>query len=241
MDKCVELSISELNRIFQEFNKHYFDNDLESPVILVQSNGKNRNALGWFTTKRIWVNKQTGETRFEITVAAEFLSRTIIDVAGTMLHEMIHLYCEVNNIKDTSNGNVYHNKKYRDEAERHGLICEKAPVFGYAFTKPNDEAKDFIASINVDEKAFLWTRNNMLALLDADNANDDGKDTKPKKPRKKANVYICNGCEAEIKSKKEIHATCVDCNQPFEKVEEEQDNPSTDTSEDITSEDDVND
>ena len=39
-----------------------------------------------------------------------------LTTAGAV-HEMVHYYCQINNIQDTSRGNTYHNKRFKEEAE----------------------------------------------------------------------------------------------------------------------------
>ena len=216
MEKCVEQSISELSRVFNELNNYYFDGELEEPVIIIQTGGKNSGVLGWFITKRIWTNRDTGELKYEITVVAEYLSRPVMEIVSTLLHEMVHLYCTMNSIKDTSNGPVYHNKKYKAEAEKHGLEVEKHSKYGYAVTRANPDTISFLQGINIDGSAFNWVRNDKPS-------SEDGEEEKPKKKRKKPNKYVCNGCETEITSKKPVHATCIECNLPFEKISEDDD------------------
>lgn len=51
---------------------------------------------------------------------------------------MIHLYCMVNGIKDTSNGGRYHNKRFKVEAEQRDLKIGYAKHIGYSVTSPAD-------------------------------------------------------------------------------------------------------
>ena len=47
-------------------------------------------------------------------------------------------------VQDTSRGGTYHNKKYKEAAEQHGLTVEKDAKYGWTKTSLNDEAKDFV-------------------------------------------------------------------------------------------------
>jgi ribosomal protein S6 len=42
-------------------------------------------------------------------------------VAATMLHEMAHLYDLTYRIKDVRNNGYYHNMKFKETTEAHGL------------------------------------------------------------------------------------------------------------------------
>lgn len=120
-------AVEELNKAFNKLNKDYYDGKLPEVVITIQS-GKNGKYYGWFWKNR-WKNANQNanvETYHEINIGAEHLSRPIDNIISTLQHEMVHLYCEENEIKDTSNKNVYHNKRFKQEAEKRGLIIEQA-------------------------------------------------------------------------------------------------------------------
>src|SRR5271165_6521669 len=107
-------TLTELNRIFNLFNSKFFSAKLEAPVIIVQASRKRR-TLGTCSVNRIWLNKlaegQAG--RYEISMSAEYLNRSIEEICATLLHEMVHLHNGLNDIKDTSNNYVYHNKRFK--------------------------------------------------------------------------------------------------------------------------------
>lgn len=158
--------LNELYRVFRLFNARFFDSKLETPVIIVQSSRK-RNTLGHCTVNRIWIQKQDetvttkGTEQFakhEISISAEHLNRPIEDVCATLLHEMIHLHNGLNNIKDTSNNYVYHNKKFKEEAEKRGLIIEHAKTIGWSVTTLQPATRDFIKGMNIIEIVFDYYR-----------------------------------------------------------------------------------
>ena len=72
-------------------------------------------------------------------LGAEYLSRPIEHVLATLMHEMVHIYCMENGIKDTSNAGRYHNKSFKAEAERRGLKISKAGYIGWSVTEPTEE------------------------------------------------------------------------------------------------------
>jgi len=122
-------TILELEKIFNLLNKEFFDDKLIKPFILVQSK-KKKNTLGTCSVNPIWEKKdKKDDKRYEITLSAEYLNRPVEEILATLLHEMVHLYCSLNNIKDTSNNYVYHNKRFKEEAECRGLIITKALLF----------------------------------------------------------------------------------------------------------------
>ena len=88
-----------LDKIFNMLNQQYFDGQLPKVVITVQSTPK---AYGHFTTYDAWHCQQDGYK--EINIGAGTLDRPIENVTATLLHEMVHEYCLLNGIKDTSRG-----------------------------------------------------------------------------------------------------------------------------------------
>lgn len=57
---------AELNRLFNMFNDHYYNNEIGKPVITVQSNGKSRNVMGWCSCKKVWKNSEKNQFYYEI-------------------------------------------------------------------------------------------------------------------------------------------------------------------------------
>jgi hypothetical protein len=95
----------------------------------------------------------------EILLAGESLQRGARDTLGTILHELAHAYAAENDIKDTSNGNRYHNKRFREIAEGYGLVIDVAPVIGHSLTSVPDETAEFYADeIEALDKAITQYR-----------------------------------------------------------------------------------
>jgi hypothetical protein len=88
-----------LNKIFKLINAEYFGNELEMPVITIQSTVR---AYGHVTTSKVWTTDK-GTASYELNVGADYLSRPIENVVATLIHEACHLYAMQNGIKDTSN------------------------------------------------------------------------------------------------------------------------------------------
>lgn len=152
--------LTELNRIFNLFNTKFFENKLEVPVIIVQASRKKR-TLGTCSVNRIWLHhKETASdyAKYEISISAEYLNRPIEEICATLLHEMVHLHNGLNNIQDTSNNYVYHNKKFKVESEKRGLLIEHAKTIGWSVTTFPQETKDYIKTLNINEKVFEYYR-----------------------------------------------------------------------------------
>ena len=129
-----------LNKLFDLLNQRFFESVLSRPTITIQSTPR---AYGHFSMRDdTWVSV-TGSSN-EINIGAGTLARPIENVCATLLHEMVHYYCHVNGIKDTSRGNTYHNKRFKGIAESHGLKVSHHEKYGWTITEPNDELLTFV-------------------------------------------------------------------------------------------------
>jgi hypothetical protein len=195
-------TIIELEKAFDFFNKEFYEDKLIKPIILVQS-AKKRNSLGTCSCGPIWENKDDKtKNNYEITISAEFLNRTLDEILATLLHEMVHLYCSQNEIKDTSNNCVYHNKKFKEEAEKRGLIINHEKTIGWSVTKLNEATIDLIKKCSINDKVFDYYRNSCL-----------GPAKKLSKPMFK---YSCPECGLKISHYKEVKLICGNCNVELE-------------------------
>lgn len=197
-----KLVISELHRAFKLFNENLFDGELPEPAILIQSRGNKKLTLGWCTVKQVWKNEMTKEEKYEINLVAEGLNRGIYPVMTTLLHEMVHLHNLVNNIKDVSRSNTYHNMKFKKVAEAHGLLVEHADKIGWSLSKLQGLTMDLIDMNHFDEAVFSFGR------IDLD-FDDAGKPRKKKKTSSRK--YICPNCGGTVRTSKDMNILCGDC------------------------------
>lgn len=107
---------------------------LEKVTVVVASQGKSRRCMGLFTNSS-WSNREGDESISEIQMSSEYLKLEPVEIVAVMLHEATHLWCFNADVKDTSSGGVYHNKRFKDHAELMGLGCpemvEGPAGFGY--------------------------------------------------------------------------------------------------------------
>ncbi|MFD1901298.1 hypothetical protein GQR36_17205 [Enterococcus termitis] len=95
---------------------------------------------------------------YEINLGAETLNRKIENIIATLVHEMVHQYCAENSIKDTSRGNTYHNKRFKEESEKRGLLISYEPRIGWSVTEPTKELIDYVRSNNIYEKISMYRK-----------------------------------------------------------------------------------
>ena len=129
-----------LNKVFDLLNAEFFESVLSRPTITIQSTPK---AYGHFSLRDdTWISKKGAS--HEINIGAGTLARPIEDVAATLLHEMVHYYNFVNGIQDCSRGGTYHNRRFKDSAEDHGLIVNHHDKYGWTITSPTESLIEFI-------------------------------------------------------------------------------------------------
>ena len=196
-----------LNSIFDLLNEAYFENTISRPTITIQSTPK---AYGHFSLRSdTWVSKN-GESH-EINIGAGTLARPIENVVATLLHEMVHYYNHVNGIQDTSRGNTYHNKRFRESAEARGLIVEHHPTYGWSITSPADSLLDFVLFNGLTD--ILLNRNELYGVRvpvgGANNGTDITPTTKPSSTRK----YVCPCCGMSVRATRTVNIGCLDCDE----------------------------
>lgn len=192
----ISQAVAFLESAFSALNKEYFENALPMPIITIQTSPK---AYGHFTVNEVWTDRQKKTQAHEINLGAETLDRPIANTIATLLHEMVHYYCHLNGIQDTSRGNTYHNKRFKEEAEKRGLLIDYDPKIGWSITQPAPMLKTFCTNQH-------WR--NKLTIVRAGGIG--GKEPKPKKPSS-TRKYVCPCCGQSIRATKEVNIICADC------------------------------
>lgn len=197
-----------LERGFEVLNEVYFDNALPPVVITIMSSPK---TYGHFTVSKVW--KAEKEHYNEINISAEHLDRPIIYVMATLQHELIHFYCQINGIADTSQNGRYHNKNFKREAEARGLIISYEKYIGYSVTEPSPEFIEVIQGGGI-EKPLEINRDGVIG-----NGGTDGNGGKAGKKKTSTRKYQCPCCGNSFRATKDIRVLCMDCNEQYIKVE----------------------
>ena len=198
-----------LNKIFDLLNAEFFESTLSRPTITIQSTPK---AFGHFSLREdTWISKN-GQTH-EINIGAGTLARPIEEVAATLLHEMVHYHNYINGIQDCSRGGTYHNRKFRDSAEAHGLIVDHHDKYGWTITQPSDYLLTFC--LDNDLVDILINRNDFFSYRGTGSGTHDPAPpvsiTKTSSTRK----YYCPCCGNSVRATKLVHIACLDCQQPM--------------------------
>ena len=217
-------SIQELLEFsFEVLNKTYFNGELPPIVISIMSSPRTN---GHFTLGKVW---RANEERYnEINVSAEHLERPIENIMATLLHEMVHYYCQLNNIADVSQGGRYHNKNFKREAEKRGLIITYAKYIGYSVTEPSKELIEVIQQNGIVKPLDINRDGERYIPTGLPGGGEDGNQTPtkpggenglPQKKKTSTRKYICPSCGNSFRATKDINVGCLDCGEVFIKVE----------------------
>ncbi|MEA5002752.1 MAG: SprT-like domain-containing protein [Christensenella sp.] len=210
--KTLTPTIDTLHRIFDLFNAHYFEDKLLSPVITVAPDSHNR-AYGWCTSWQAW--KDTEDNGYyEINVCADYLMRPIEETCGTMLHEMCHLLNLMLDIQDTSRSGTYHNGKFKETAEGHGLHVRKDSTYGYCRTTLTTESLDLLADTHFDFGLYR-PKVGTAATTGRDEDSKISDEDTPQKRKSSTRRYQCPICGTIIRATKDVNVICGDCMEPM--------------------------
>lgn len=194
-----------LNKLFDLLNQEFFEGALSRPTITIQSTPK---AFGHFSLRDdTWISKNGAY--HEINIGAGTLARPIEEVTATLLHEMVHYHNYVLGIQDCSRGGTYHNRRFRDSAEAHGLIVDHHEKYGWTITSPSDDLLQFC--LDNDLTDILISRNDYYGVRVP--VGGTGNSTGISVPRKTSSTrkYICPCCGMSVRATKNVNVGCLDC------------------------------
>ena len=189
-----------LMQAFNAINKHFYNGELEKPIITVKE-GKKKNAYGWIETSKNWIQGKT--ERYEINISCDYIGeRTVAETISTLMHEMAHLYNIQNEIKDTSRAGIYHNTKFKETAEAHGLQISYNEHIGWSLTRLTEETEKWVDE-NINIKGFSVYKLTKEKISKGT--------AKPKQSMRKL-VCPCCGLIARV-TKPNVKLLCVKCNE----------------------------
>ena len=218
------LNISEIvakaETMFDLFNAHFYLGELQRPAITVSPDG-GHGAYGWCSVYEIW--QGNGEAHREINLCAEYIDRPIGEVAATMLHEMAHLYDLTHGIKDVSNNGYYHNMKFKETAEAHGLHIEQHVTYGWTITTLAEETAVWLAA-QPGMEDIAASRKALLQIKTKGDSDEGGEETTTtikggrQTSKNRSIKYVCPVCGAIIRATRQVNVVCGDCNVAFERA-----------------------
>lgn len=142
----------ELTRIFNRFNDHFYNGELPEVIITFKPT---KSTYGHISFSPVW-ESDSSEAKYELNISAYTMDRSQRELCETLLHEQVHLYCIIHNIKDCSNQGRYHNKHFKKICEDHGLNCQRHPIYGWSITTFNDDALKFFNKLKIKHIAYRY-------------------------------------------------------------------------------------
>ena len=202
---CYNRVAGYLNKVFDLLNAEFFESTLSRPTITIQSSPK---AYGHFSLRDdTWIGKN-GQSH-EINIGAGTLARPIEEVAATLLHEMVHYHNFVNGIQDCSRGGTYHNQRFRDSAQTHGLLVNHHDKYGWTLTSPSDELLQFCLDNDLGD--ILINRNEYFSYRGT-GGGAHAPAPPPSTPRTSSTrKYTCPCCGNSVRATKSVNIGCLNC------------------------------
>ena len=206
-------AVGQLEKIYFHLNEDFFDGGLPVPIITVQSKP---GTYGHCSTSKVWQRKE--DNAYELNIAAEVLNYAIEETLDTMIHEMVHLYCRENGIKEVSRGGSYHNGRFKEEAEKRGLECFKCGQYGWN-TRPSERLVEYALSKDWNEirigrnTGFSGIRVGATGTGHNGTNNGNG-ERRPSSTRK----LQCPCCGNSVRATKTVRIMCMDCMQQMMEV-----------------------
>lgn len=198
----LELAIAELNKYFDAINKEFYNNSLPTPIITIQHTPR---AYGHCTRQKVWEYGKV--SKYEINIGAETLARKREEIATTMIHESVHLYCRENNIKEVSG--AYHNQIFKALAETKTLEITCHKKYGWTISNPTKATKDFCKKYKL--KKILLNRGELI--------DHKIKGDKKEKAKSSTRKYICPVCNNSVRATKDLNIACLDCKTQMIKID----------------------
>lgn len=167
---------------------------MENIYINIQTN---KGCYGVYSPNR-WKNGESFVD--EISLNPEHFDRDF-ELVDTMLHELVHVYCRQNGIKDTSRAGYYHNAKFKKVAEQFGLKCVECKKVGWNTTAEGNE--EFLKELN---QTLPYPVNSEMIRR-----SDSAKKGPTIRTKPRNHVYTCPLCDMTIKHKDLIYIQCMKC------------------------------
>lgn len=197
-------AVSQLEHIYNSLNADFFSGELPVPIITVQSKP---GTMGHCSVAKVWQRKD--DKTYELNIAAEVLNYPIEETLDTMLHEMCHVLCRETGIKETSRGGKYHNKRFKEVAEAHGLTCVPCGQYGWN-TTPGDNLVEYALSKGWNE--IMLGRNTLPPAMrtGATGTAQPGTALGGKRPSSTRKL-ICPKCGQSVRATRKVNILCGDC------------------------------
>lgn len=207
----VKAAATEVYCIYDRLNRKYFNNELPTVPIYIHPN---LNKIACFDPNIVTVYDRRESQKCQMSFSDYIYSAPVVEVCEMMLHLMCHYYCFLKGIKDTSNKHAYHNKKFKETAESHGLIVGRNR-YGYCITSPSTGLIEFVNNKMSD---IQW--GNVFRYKVNSSITEEALNTlSPKQPALAVydppshhRKYMCMRCGISVRATKDVKIKCANCN-----------------------------
>jgi len=210
LDPSLVPTLKLLEYMFDQFNSIFFDNALSKyKVVITLSPKGTRAASGWCSKEEMWEDR--AKNRFyEINICPEFLNNPY-EICQILLHQICHLKNAIDNIQDCSCGTQYHNRHFKNCAEKHGLIVKTSKNYGFSETSLKPETLEFIKTLDLSQ--FDLFRNPNINKDENDTKTDNDNETVKNSKKSSTRKYVCpnSGCDLSVRATKEVRVRCDMC------------------------------
>lgn len=190
---CTDL-INQIEKAYDKINKAFYKGELPDVTITLIPDVR-KNSLGWMSAGDTWF--KNGKWYTELNICSDHLDRSKVEIYVTLMHEMVHIYCKLKGIADTSSNFTYHNDEFKRVAEAHGLVCEKG------------KGRHGWSTTYATAKTEKWINEKLPDLIDM--KRDIFTKEKKKGSRSISYKYICPHCGNIARTTKEMTLVCGDC------------------------------
>jgi predicted SprT family Zn-dependent metalloprotease len=180
------------------FNKELFN--LELPQCFITLNRK-KNIQGFFCPQAFTESTDSLNFIAEISLNPDYLVKPIKETLSTLVHEMCHLWCDVQGYKARKG---FHSKEWGNKMLEVGLqpINAKTGEKAISGAKMNDEIIVGDLFDTVCDKLLKEVSFNLVNIPV----------TEVKKEREKTKFkYFCPDCDAEFSGKRDLNVLCGNC------------------------------
>ena len=218
-----------LSDLYDLLNQEFFGGVLAKPVISIDSSIETY--ASFCLRPDAWNSPEHGD-QYALNVSSEYLHLGLQELSCSLLHEMTHQYnwtyidpsIGKDVVKDCSRGNMYHNRRFKSEAEKRGLLIDRDPVYGWTITSAGPRLLDWLQTIELADIQLHRTIPTLIALTgkqdgsNGDNSKSTGKSGTAKKSRYAK--YQCPCCKLIVRCSSQTVAKlrCEECDELLEQI-----------------------
>ena len=209
-------AISAIEKYYNSTNEDFWDGQLPPVIVTCQSSP---GSFGHSTVSRVW--KRKDDDLFELNIACEVMDYPIEEILDTIIHEQVHIYCRINSINEVSRNSTYHNKKFKELAESHNLICVyTGSSYGWNTTaKDNDKLIEYAIEKGYSELQIARKSSRGFRLGGSSHQGSGQISPGEKRPSSTRKLICPGGCGQTIRATKKVNIICGYCMVPMIEVE----------------------